>query len=89
MYPDNGDPQLGPPFVDYSDPTGVRVDTSRRAGYASRWAVRNLFSMDGRLSGSFHGHNFIRIFYYGSYLKEHPEYYPKRYSVEGAAPPLS
>jgi len=87
MYPDNDDPQLGTPLVDYSDPKGVRVDTSRRSEHASRWAVRNLLSMDGRLHGSFHGHNFIRIFNYASYFKEHPEYYPKRYSVEGAAPP--
>ena len=87
MYADNPDPQLGTPFVDYSDSKGVRVDTSRRSGHASRWAVRNLLSMDGRLNGAFHGHNFIRIFNYGSYFKEHPEYYPERYSVEGAAPP--
>jgi len=86
MYPDNPDPHLGTPFVDYSDAKGVRVDTSRRGEHAARWAVRNRFSMDGRLNGAFHGHNFIRIFM-GSCFKEHPEYYPKRYSVEGAAPP--
>ena len=87
LYADNKDPQLGAPFVDFADPTGVRVDTSRLGGYASRWAVRNLLSTDGRLNGSFHGHNFSRIFIPGSTFKEHPEYYPKRYSVEGAAPP--
>ena len=86
LYPDNHDPQFGTPFVDYSDPKGVRVDTSRRSEPASRWAVRNLLSVDGRLNGSFHGHNFMRIFC-GSYFKEHPEYYPRRYSVEGAAAP--
>ncbi len=88
MYADNPDPQLGTPFVDFrSDPKAVRVDTSRRGGAATRWAVRNLLSMDGRLNAAFHGHNFARIFNYASYFKEHPEYYPKRYSVKGAAPP--
>ena len=90
MYPDNPDPQFGTPFTDFrSDPKAVRVDTSRRGQHAARWAVRNRFSMDGRLHASFQGHNFIRIFGYGSYMEEHPEYYPKRYSVEGAAPPGS
>ena len=76
LYPDNADPQLGTPLVDYSDRKGVRIDTSRRSGHASRWAVRNLLSMDGRLSVSFHGHNFIRIFHYASYFKEHPDQRP-------------
>ena len=89
LYPDNHDPQFGAPFVDYSDPKGVRVDTSRLSRHASRWACRNLLSVDGRLSGSFHGHNFIRILNYGAYFEEHPDYYPPRYSVAGAAPPGS
>ncbi len=87
MYPKDQDPQFGTPVVDYSDPKGVRVVTSRRGGYASRWAFRNLLSVDGRLSGSFQGHNFIRILNYGSYFKDHPEYYPPRYSAPGASPP--
>ena len=88
LYPDNHDPQFGTPFVDFrSDPKAVRVDTSRRSEHASRWACRNLLSVDGRLSGSFHGHNFTRILNYASHFAEHPDYYPPRYSVEGAAPP--
>ena len=88
IYPDNSDPQFGTSSVDYQPhPVGVRIDTSRRAGHAARWACRNLFSVDDRLGGSFHGHNFIRILNYASYFKDHPDYYPPRYSVEGAAPP--
>jgi len=87
MYPANVDPQFGTPFIDYSDRTGVRIDTSRRGAQAARWACRNLLSVDGRLESAFHGHNFIRIFHYASYFKDHPEYYPKRYSAEGASSP--
>ena len=92
MYPENEDekePQFGTHVVDYSESHAVRVDTSRRGEAAARWTCRNLLSVDSRLSASFHGHNFIRIFNYDSYMKEHPEYYPKRYSIEGAAPPGS
>ena len=88
LYPDNHDPQFGSPFADFhSDPKAVRIDTSRRGAHAARWACRNLLSVDGRLDGAFHGHNFIRIFNYGSYFEKHPDYYPQRYRADGATPP--
>ena len=80
------DPQFGTPYLDYSDPTGVRVDTSRRDSVAARWGVRNLQSVDGRLSSAFHGHHMGRIFT-GYWFQKHPEYFPKRYGIEGAQPP--
>ncbi len=87
IYPDNDDPQFGIPHTDYSDPNVVRIDTSRCLEHASRWACRNLLSVDGRLTTSFHHSNFFRIFNYLYYFKDHPEYYPKRYSVQGTTPP--
>ena len=84
---DEADPQFGTPYLDYSDPKGVRVDTSRRDSVAARWGVRNLQSVDGRLSDAFHGHHMGRIFT-GYWFREHPEYFPERYRVEGARPPV-
>jgi len=83
---DEADPQFGTPFVDYSDRKGVRIDTSRRDSIAARWGVRNLQSVDGRLSDTFHGHHMARIFT-PYYFQDHKQYYPKRYRIEGAGAP--
>ena len=78
---DDPDPQFGPPSEDF------HIDTSRRGEQAARWAVRNLFSVDGRLSSCFHGHNLGRVVP-GSHFRNHPEYFPKRYRAGGVAPPV-
>ena len=83
---DDPDPQFGPPSMDFSDPEGVRIDTARRDGAASRWGVRCLQSVDGRLSSAFHGHHMGRIVT-PHYFRDHREYFPKRFSVDGAKPP--
>jgi len=83
---DDPDPQFGAPVVDFSDPKGVRIDTSRREDAAPRWGVRTLQSVDGRLSSVFHGHHLGRIIT-PYYFRDHREYYPKRFGVDGAEPP--